>query len=252
MKDAGMDVRFVQTRKDAPTAFGVCFSYPDGSGANLAPANGASAFVDAEAVRKSEQEIAAAGPACLVVAAPEVPLEARRALLQSGRAYHAFTAASYVSGELGGGDILEDLAMVDLLALNIDEAASLARISAKEPAQRVVRACIERLSRAFPRMLLSISNGVNGAYAWEGGRLEHLPVLGVPVASTAGAGDALLSGYIVGLTAGLPFMGAPHSCFRLSRLLAAMSVMSADTINFDVSLRSLRSFAAEHGEQSPL
>ncbi len=252
MKDAGMDVRHVQVRQDAPTVFGICFTYPDGTGGNLTPTNGASGFVDPEAVRQAEPEIAASGRRCLVLAAPEVPLAARRALLETGRAHGAFTAASYVSGELAGHDMREDLRLVDLLALNIDEAASLAGIPSREPAERIVRGCIDRLSRACPRMMLSVSNGRSGAYAWVDGQLEHLPGLDVSVAGTAGAGDALLSGYIIGLTAGLPFLGSPRSCFRLARLLAAMSVTSADTINFDVHLDTLRAFATELGEELPL
>ena len=251
MKAAGMDVKHVQIRTEAPTVFGVCFTYPDGSGGNFSPTNGASRFVDTAFVRRAEPEIKAAGRRCLVLAAPEIPLSTRRALLEMARAHGAFTAASYLTGEFSAGNIMEHLRLVDLLALNIDEAARLARLPSREPADRIVHDCVERLSGVLPRLLLSISNGARGSYAWQEGRLEYLPALHVPVANTAGAGDAMLSGYMIGLTLGLPFLGGPGSCFHLARLLAALAVTSVDTINFDVRLETLRPFAAGQGEELP-
>jgi sugar/nucleoside kinase (ribokinase family) len=66
------------------------------------------------------------------------------------------------------------------------------------------------------------------------------------VANTAGAGDAHLAGILVGLAAGLSLAEAQE----LGTLVAALSVTSADTINFDVERRSLAALA--HDLQAPL
>ena len=101
-------------------------------------------------------------------------------------------------------------------------------------------------------MKLLVTNGKYGAYAYENGKLEYLLALKVMVVNTAGAGDAAFAGLVIGLVTGLSFLGdAVSSCFRLSRLLAAMSVMSKDTINFAINADSLKTFAKEHRQEYP-
>jgi 1-phosphofructokinase len=91
------------------------------------------------------------------------------------------------------------------------------------------------------RILLTV--GARGAYGFEGGCWRHRPALGVPVASTAGAGDALLAGMLAALAAGAPFAGA----LDFGALLAAYKVTSPHTIHPDASLDALLAFAATHG-----
>jgi sugar/nucleoside kinase (ribokinase family) len=76
------------------------------------------------------------------------------------------------------------------------------------------------------------------------------------VASTAGAGDALLGGVLTGLAAGLPFTtpgdparaeGPLSSAVDLGALLAAFKVTSPHTIPPGLSLDALLSFARAHG-----
>jgi len=66
------------------------------------------------------------------------------------------------------------------------------------------------------------------------------------VVSTAGAGDAHISGIIVGLVAGLTLSQAQE----LGTLVAALSVTSPHTIHPGIEQDSLRDFASRH--QAPL
>ena len=80
----------------------------------------------------------------------------------------------------------------------------------------------------------------------------------VKVASTAGAGDALLAGLIAGVVAGLPFLrsnpslqraaGAPlASALDVAVLLASYTVTSPHTIHPQADLGNLLAFAAGLG-----
>ncbi len=250
MEDAGMSLKYVKVIKDSPTLFGVCYTFPDGSGGNLGGINSASGRVNSAIINEVEVELQNSRNQCLVLAAPEVPMTSRSALLKLGRKYGAFTAASFVSEELAKPTTLKLLRYVDLLSINIDEATMLAGTSVEDKVEKIIDACIGKLMPINAKMKLSITNGKHGAYAYESERLEFLPSLKVKVANTAGAGDAALSGFIIGLVAGLPFLAnGSFSCFALSRLFAAMSVQSADTINFAISADSLLEFARQHGQE---
>ena len=250
MQEAGMSLKYVKVFKDSPTLFGVCYTFPDGSGGNLGGINSASGRVNSTIIEEAEAELQNSRNQCLVLAAPEVPMTSRSVLLKLGRKYGAFTAASFVSEELAKHTTLKLLQYVDLLSINIDEAAMLAGTSVEAKVEKIIETCIEKAAAINAKMKLSITNGKHGAYAYENGRLEFLPSLKVKVANTAGAGDATLSGFIVGLVAGLPFLGnGSFSCFALARLFGAVSVQSADTINFAVSADSLHEFAKQHGQE---
>jgi sugar/nucleoside kinase (ribokinase family) len=124
----------------------------------------------------------------------------------------------------------EGLEMADLLSINVDEAARLGRISSCESPDRIVRACAKRAWTMNPAMKLCVSNGRHGLFGAEKGRIVRFPGLKVRVKNTAGAGDALLAGIIIGIIRGYPF----KSCLELGRNLSARSVESADTINFGI------------------
>jgi sugar/nucleoside kinase (ribokinase family) len=253
MQTAGMNLRYVATLKNAHTLFGTCFVFPDGSGGNLTEKTSASSLVSPAAIRAVEAELTNQGETCLVMAAPEIPLRSRAALVRLGRKHGAFTAASFVSEELVEPEVVKLLHFVDLLAINIDEAAMLAGSAGREKTGKIVKACIRKLVGINPQIKLSLTNVRYGAYAYSQGELSYLPALKVRAANTAGAGDAAFAGLIIGLATGLPFISETElSCFRLSRLLAAMSVTSVDTINFAINAASLRDFARAHGELSLL
>jgi sugar/nucleoside kinase (ribokinase family) len=248
MRAEGMDLDFVRTVKGGHTLFSVCFQYPGGEGGNLTEKKGASRLVSAGQVGRAESRLKSAGTQAVVLAAPEVPLAARHRLLMLGRRHGAYNTASFVADEMRGLEPAQ-LRRIDLLSVNREEAAALARVSPRRAPRSVVRACLKRLAAAGAGARVVVTCGREGLFACEGGKAERLPALRVRAASTAGAGDAFLSGMIAGHAMGMPFLeGGGASCVTLGRLLAAMTVTSPDTIHFGVSARSLRAFARRTGQ----
>lgn len=253
MKQAGMHIKFVRTLADARTLFSVCYQFPDGSGGNITELNSASGKVSAAMIRAAATALCPAGPRCLALAAPEVPFESRLTLLRLAKRNHAITAASFVADEMAVVRRQKCLALVDLLSINLEEAAALAAVAARQPAPTIVAACRRSVQKVNPRIQLCITDGKNGAYGIAAGQVEYLRALRVPVVNTAGAGDAALAGLIVGVLTGQPFLSRTgNSCLALSRLVSAMSVTSPDTIHFGLNLKSLRAFAAAHGQKIAL
>lgn len=243
MSRAGIDTRYVTIGAGEQTMYAFCFLYPDGSGGNLTVNDSASAHVDAGSVYAAAAEFDRLAGHGIALALPEVPLEARRALLARGAEHGFFRVASYTTAEILelGGRLDE----VDLLALNVDEAASLAGLSAETAApEAVVRAAARALT---PGTLLTVTAGKRGSWSWDGEALAHQPALPVAVAGTAGAGDAHLAGAIVGLTLGLPLREA----HQLAALTAAVAVTSPHTINFRLDRQALLACAEQHGLQLP-
>lgn len=249
MAAVGMDLTWVRTLPDAATLFSICWLFPDSSGGNFTENRSASSRVTPEDVAVAEPLLAEHGPQCLVLAAPEVPLASRLHLLRLGRRHGAFTVASFVSGELREHDLRPVLAELDLLALNLDEAAALVRVPAATPAPEIIEAAAALVAATQPQLRLWLTHGRHGAWGLHEGGRDFLPALTVDVVNTAGAGDASLAGTVYGLLKGLPFAapGQP-SAARLGRLVAAMSVTSADTIHWGLNRQSLAAFARAHGE----
>jgi sugar/nucleoside kinase (ribokinase family) len=250
MREAGMNIQHINVLDDAHTLFGICYTFPDGSGGNLTEDNSASNRVTPAMIGELENVVKASAESCLLLAAPEVPYASRQTLLAMGRRYGAFNAASLVSEEMAKPETVDLLKSIDLLAINIDEAAMFVRESAPKGAKQIVNACVRKITSVSSDIQLLITAGDQGAYGFEKGCLEFLPSLQVNVANTAGAGDAMLAGLLIGRALGLPFAGTTaFSSLRLARLLAAFSVQSADTINFAASVETLRAFAQQHGEE---
>jgi sugar/nucleoside kinase (ribokinase family) len=241
MKEAGLDVRYVRPCPGEQTLSSICLIYPDGSGGNLTVDNSACDRVDAAFVGEAEPEFARFAGCGVALAAPEVPLAARERLLQLGTAYRFLRVASFVSAEIGPAIEMGLFSSLDLLGINVDEAATAAGISAEgRPPLSVVEAAIKVLRSVNPAMLISITAGKHGSWSWDGASLVHVPAFLAQVVSTAGAGDAHLAGIIVGLVAGLALAQAQE----LGTLVAALSVTSPHTIAPEVERQSLRAFAA--------
>ena len=256
MESAGMDVRFVDAVPDHPTLLSVCFQYPDGSGGNVTTIGSAAALVSDRDVDLAERWLS---PATIALAAPEVPLAVRRHLLRRAGEKGALRAASLTTAEIPEARETGLLSLVDLLALNQDEAAALAGAPwpAGEPKPFLDR-CADALRASQPTMRAVVTAGAGGAYAFDGAAWTHVPALPVPVVSTAGAGDALLGALLAGLAAGLPFAPTPGSraslterplacALDLGALVAAFKVTSPHTIPPGVSLGTLVAFARGHG-----
>ena len=130
---------------------------------------------------------------------------------------------------------------IDLLALNLDEAAALAGI----PAEGTRPATLVEATLAWtrPDMQVTVTAGAQGSWVWDGKTLTHLHALPVQVVSTAGAGDAHLAGIVAGLAAGLPLVEA----HQLGVLTAAVAVTSPHTINHELDTGALWRCASEFG-----
>lgn len=252
MKVTGMDMRGVSVVPGYATLFSVCFQYPDSCGGNITTENSASSQVtpgDIENFFRGLPE--GAGNRGIVLAVPEVPLDARIALLQKGRDRGSLNAAAILSGEAELFGQMNGFALVDLMSLNMDEAKTIAG-SDIDP----VRKCIDKLTAIRPSMSILITDGSKGCYVYSEGMTEHVPSLKVDVISTAGAGDAFFSGTLAALCMGLkltkgsddPFFGGTplKSAAEFGTLLAALSVTSANTIHLDADAQTLAGFAAAH------
>ena len=244
MTVAGLDLRFITVSQDAPTLFSFCYIYPDGAGGNMTTNDSACSQVSPAVVRLADSAMAAYAGRGIALAVPEAPLGAREELLRLASAHRFFRAAAFTSREMRQiiqGDLLQS---VDLLAINLDEAAAAAGITAESrSAEAVVHAAIERLNLINPAMLVSLTGGSHGSWCWDGRRLTHQPVFPAKVESTAGAGDAHVSGILAGLAAGLDLASAQE----LAGLIAALSVTSPHTIHDGIDRHSLRTFADKAG-----
>lgn len=241
MKEAELDMRYVKISPGDQTLFSLCFIYPDGSGGNLTTDDSASAKADAVFVAESEPEFCRFEGRAIALAAPEVPMVARQKLLQLGTEHRSFRVASLTSQEASSTIAKDLLRNTDLLAINLDEAATVAGISAEDgPPLSVVEPAVEKLRDINPDMLISITAGRRGSWSWDGESLVHVPAFRAEVVSTTGAGDAHLSGIIAGLVAGFTMSQAQE----LGTLTAALSVTSPHTINKEIDRKSLHAFAA--------
>ncbi len=247
MASVGMDIRYVKRMPGAQTLYSVCFLYPDGSGGNLTTDDSASSHVEESDVRLAEQEFVRFRGKGMALSAPEVPMEARAALLQTATQHGFFRAASFNSEDISSVLACGLLRHVDLLAVNRDEAATAAGLPAeKTEVKTIIKATIARFRQENPAIRLSITAGKGGNWSWDGSILQHVPTLSVPVESTAGAGDAHLAGILAGLALGLELGEAQ----QLATLLAAFSVTSPHTIHPDAGRMALRQLALNH--QFPL
>lgn len=122
--------------------------------------------------------------------------------------------------------------------------------------QLFIDACLKFLRSEYPELQMIVSAGKNGAYAFSRGSYEYGPAPEVTVASTAGAGDALLGGVLAGLVAGIPLLRAAagirpgidvETVLDLGVLLASYKCLSPHTIHPSASLDSLDDFARTLG-----
>ncbi len=248
MQADGLDTRYVRACPGEQTLYSFCFLYPDGSGGNLTTDDSASERVTPEDIRQTEPEFARFAGDGIALAAPEAPLAAREALLDLGTRYGFYRAAAFNSGEVQAAIALGLPQKIDLLALNLDEAARAAGLDPNSrPPEELGQAAVERLLRLNPNLRLSITAGRQGGWCWDGAAFRHIPAFAAPAVSAAGAGDAHLAGILSGLAAGLSLAEAGV----LGALAAAHSVTSPHTIDKTMDRNSLRSFAGENLAQLP-
>jgi sugar/nucleoside kinase (ribokinase family) len=242
MNEAGLDTRYVQVTGGAQTLFSFCFIYPDESGGNMSTDDSACSRVDPSFVETAEVEFSRFRGRGIALAVPEVPLAARLKILELGSKYDFFRAASFTAEEIGSVVASDVLLDVDLLAVNLNEAASVigARMD-KLDAEQTAKAAVGTLRNVNPRIELVVTAGAQGSWGWDGSELLLCPPIPAETVSTAGAGDAFLAGMLVGKVAGLRFAAAQ----QLANLVAAGSVTSPHTINKDLDRQSLAALARQ-------
>jgi sugar/nucleoside kinase (ribokinase family) len=234
----------------------VSFLYPDGAGGNITASNSAASTLESSDLLRGEEVMAGGARRCVALCLPEVPLEVRAEFLQLATRCGNFRAASFALSEVSAATELRLFSMIDLLALNREEAAGLVGYEySSNNAKRFLSDCASSLRKAQPAIRIVISVGAEGVYAFENELWDFQPPLPVKVIATAGAGDALLAGVISGLASGLPltsrqsgnnaaFGGELCSAIDLGVLLASFSFSSPDTIHFGANLASLEEFAS--------
>ena len=239
MSETGFVMDRVEIVKNKSTLFSLCFYYPDGSGGNMTTDNSASLLVDKHCIEKAETDIQKQGKAGIVMAAPEVPLEAREKLLELGKKHGSFCTASFTTEEIPYALDAGIMKNVDLLAINIDEANAVAGSqNNKTDTSSIVQSAIRKLHSCNRNILISVTVGKNGSWCWDGHKLNGFPAVKTEAVSTAGAGDAFFSGIICGLSLGLHLFDAQ----QLASLLAGLSVTSRDTIHKGADRQLLQKF----------
>ncbi|MFW6137681.1 MAG: carbohydrate kinase family protein [Spirochaetota bacterium] len=241
MQEAGLELGCMERTGEYSTLFSFCFIYPDGSGGNLTTDNSASSVVDAAYVQEAEEAFIQYRSKGIALAVPEVPLDARITLLELGTRYGFFRAASFTSEEIERVKKSKIFEKVDLLALNLDEAAALSGINSESIAPgEVVAEAVRVLQDMTPDILLSVTGGKKGSWCWDGRKAYHTPAYKTRINSTAGAGDAFLAGLIAGITAGLEL----HHAHLLGSLVAGLAISSPHTINKEIDRAALWEFCS--------
>ena len=247
MRAEGLDVSHTAIMPGEQTLDCICLLYPDGSGGNLTVTDSASGRVTPADIQKAAPHFAQYASRGIALAVPEVPLDARLELLDLAHQHGFLRAASFSSEEMATVRESSLLSRVDLLAINLDEAASLAQTSAEGDPAAIVEKIAAHLGPQFPQLKLSITAGATGSWTFDGRDLHFIATPKVEVQSAAGAGDAHFSGILAGLASGLALADAQW----IGILAGAMSVTSAHTIHPDIDRHALRDFAASHGLTLP-
>lgn len=238
MKAVGMDTRFVEQTSKRPTMYCVCIQYPDKAVCNVTTSESACALVDCETIDRALDQLELDAHT-LIVAAPEVPVEARTELLRRGKAAGAYCVSSCLVDEFEAFVSQGGMKHTDLLVINEDEAAAYCS-EATEDMRALARACHQRMRTENPNVRLAMTCGGQGSWVCEGDRIAHIPIVPAQVVATGGAGDAYTAGTICGLALGLSFMpeGDAKSAPQLGAIFASEAIQDADTISMRVDHRT--------------
>jgi ribokinase len=244
MRDIGLETTFVR-ESSRPTLFAVCFQYPDGDGGNLSSSRSASAEVSADDVEAARPIFERHRGRGVALALPEVHLEPKVALLRLATEHSWLRVAAVVPDEIDAVRTSGLLRQVDLLALNIEEAAAFGRTSPTAPVTDVISATVARLSEAGSTARVVVTAGRRGSWTWDGADLVHAAAVdaGGEVCSTAGAGDAHLSAVVVGLVCGLDLVSANS----FAALVSGLKVRSPHTIDPDLDAPGVIALAERLG-----
>lgn len=246
LRRVGIDLSHVTTDQRTPTLFSVCFAYPSGEGGNLTTLNSASSSVTEDAVAATESLFQRFEHRGIAVVVPEVPLPARASFLRLATTYDFLRAGSFIAGELLDAGCASLIASLDLLAVNLEEAAALAGVPADASPNEIVAEAVGAARALNDAIQLVITAGKSGSWVWDGTDLSHDRGITATVVNAAGAGDAHLAGVLVALASGLAIQEAN----AFATVVSALKVAAADTIAWDIDPASVGKAAAEF--QRPL
>lgn len=207
---------------NVPTMFAVCFQYPDKSGGNITTSTSSCDLVDISYIENCLTK-SIIDETTMVLAAPEVPLDTRLFLMKEATKKGAFVVASMLSGEVNEFDKKEGYKYCNLLAINEDEALSIADN---------IDATYIKVKEKNDKIKLVVTVGKNGAYIFENNKKTYIKAPNAKVVSTAGAGDAFLSGIMVGLIKGETLENATE----IGNILSKFAIECKDTICDEVDI----------------
>jgi len=237
MQEAGINLKYIRFSQKHKTLFSFCYIYPDGTGCNLTIEDSACSELTPQDIENAKDEFVKYKDKGIVLAVPEVPLAARMKLLEMGTEYQFFRAASFTTQEMKNLQN-EFLKNIDFLALNFEEACASISFSSNDSKQSIIEKVIDKITGINPDIIVTITDGKNGSWLWDGNELNHKNIYETHVRATAGAGDAFISGVIVGIVTGMSI----SESHELGNLIAALSVQSPHTINKEISWNTLSQF----------
>lgn len=243
MQDDGMDTRFIKRSKKNPTTISICVQYPDKEGFNFTARNSASEEVTVEYVLKSLKQLDIDSQTILAII-PEVPIESRYQMLCYGQKMGAFNAITIPVSEAEYFLNRGALKLVDLLAVNREEAEALSGITGD--GQSVSEALYNKIRKQNSGAALIVTDGEEGIFTFCANSFEKVNPLPVKVINTTGAGDACLGGVLAGIILGLPLQKGNNdvvfgetplrSAVELGAVCAGMAIELEDTIAKDINI----------------
>lgn len=252
MKNAGIHTESMRISAEKKTLYSVCFQYPDGEGGNLTAVNSASDCVSPEDIIGFFKSSGVTGRG-MVLAAPEVPIETRIAILQEGRKRACFNIVSVLSGEIQDFNACGGFGLADMLVMNQDEAEAIAGFSGCKNQNNKFLSCYHFLREKNPDMIVVVTCGKEGAFTYYKGKLQHTDSISAQVVNTAGAGDCFLGTMMAGMMKGIPLIdpegseGIFSTAQDVASAAAAMKVGCNDTIDFSINKSSLWDFIKGKG-----
>jgi ribokinase len=244
MAEHGIDTRFIRKTTEAITTQSFCIVYPDGSGGNLTTTDSASGKVNPDLIRSAESMFAAHRDAGIALAAPEVPLPARKALLELGSEYGFLRAASFTAEEMISAVNEGMFELIDVLSINRHEAEAMIPGAGYETP---VETLIDSLLRVNGDLCIAITDGGSGVSVWDGVTLHTISALRVKAVATSGAGDAFFAGFLCGLGSGMQTLSAAI----MGNLVAGFSVTGRDTIHRGLHRETFEAYVSEHNLEFP-
>ena len=244
MREAGMDVSCVGIQKDSVTMQSVCLQYPDHCVCNVTTSNSACQHVDAEYIHQCIGRLAPRWDSnVLIVAAPEVPLAARTALLRIGKQHSAFCVASALCEEAEEFVLCGGLDICDLLVINLEEAEVMFKGSAAD-----IDLFADSVQAQIPQTLtVIVTLGKDGSLVLDKSRKAKGAAAPIEkVVSTAGAGDAFTAGVLCGIHFGYDLFDSTggRTALDFGHFFAGRSVMCKHTIDSSITANVVSQFVS--------